>query len=375
MRIKTIILSILLFAFASGGETVRFEHRPAKLPRPADLFQSDTLTIRMIGDVMMHTRQIEEAHIKDSIYDFSSYFSLIKDSLEQADICIANMEFTLAGKPYTGYPAFSAPDCFVEYLASCGIDVLLCANNHIYDKGCKGLDRTFRIIDRLNDNGYDIHLCGAAADSAHLERTSPLTLRSKGMSVSMVNFTYGTNLGADRHWPKVNYMSDREHISNALKKAQASDLTIALPHWGEEYRLMPSDSQRSMARWIADNGADLIIGTHPHVPQTFETTSDNNIPVIYSLGNAVSNMSAPNTQMELMATIRLIRKPNGDTELLPVHLTYLWCSRPGGFGRSYTVVPVKDFIDKKDLWTGSWDHDKMTSTYKKVKETIKIEDR
>ena len=375
MRIKAIILSILLFAFASGGETVRFEHRPALLPKPGALFQSDTLTIRMIGDVMMHTKQIEVAHIKDSIYDFSSYFSLIKDSLEQADICIANMEFTLAGKPYTGYPAFSAPDCFIEYLASCGIDVFLCANNHIYDKGCKGLERTIRMVKGLSDKGYGIHLCGAAADSEHIEKTSPLTLRAKGMRVSMVNFTYGTNLGADRHWPKVNYMSDKEHISDALKKSTSSDLTIALPHWGEEYSLKPSDSQRSMARWLADNGADLIIGTHPHVPQTFETTPEMNIPVVYSLGNAVSNMSAPNTQMELMATIRLARHPNGDIELLPLQMTYLWCSRPGGFGKSYTVIPVKDFIDKKDLWTGSWDYDKMISTYNKVKETIKIEDR
>ena len=206
MRIKAIIASLLLFVTAYGGRPLRFEHRPGNLPSVAPLFRHDTLTIRMIGDVMMHDRQIEMAHVKDSTYDFSSYFSLIRDSLAGADICIANMEFTTAGKPYTGYPAFSAPDCFIDYLASCGIDVLLASNNHIYDKGCSGASRTICKVQTHNG----LHLCGIATDSAHLSQTNPLTIRKKGMSVSMINFTYGTNLGADRHWPKINYMSDRK---------------------------------------------------------------------------------------------------------------------------------------------------------------------
>ena len=374
MRIKVLILSIILFSITSGGETPPFEYRPKQLPQPAHLYKGDTLTIRIIGDVMMHTKQIETAYINDSTYDFSSYFGLIKDSLSQADICIANMEFTLAGKPYTGYPAFSAPDSFIEYLADCGIDVFLGANNHIYDKRCRGLERTICQLECLKDKGFDIHFSGIAADSAQLRKTNPLTLRSKGMSVSLVNFTYGTNLGADKQWPKVNYMSDREQIGNALKKASASDLTIALPHWGEEYKLSPSETQKSTAKWLASAGADIIIGSHPHVPQSFETISSGNVPVAYSLGNAVSNMSAENTQLELMATIRLVREPDGDIILLPVGLTYLWCSRPGGFGKSYTVIPVKHFIGKKHLWSGSWDYDKMINTYNKVKNTIKIED-
>ncbi len=370
MRIKAIIASLLLFVSTHGGRPVCFEHRPDNLPSAAPLFTSDTLMIKMIGDVMIHTRQIELAHVKDSTYDFSSYFSVIRDSLKNADICIANMEFTTAGKPYTGYPAFSAPDSYIDYLASCGIDVLLASNNHIYDKGCAGASRTIRKIQSHNG----LHLCGIATDSVHLAQTNPLTIYRKGMSVSMVNFTYGTNLGADKHWPKINYMSDRKRIKNGLDRGSDSDLVMVFPHWGEEYTLLPSESQRATAQWLAENGADVIIGTHPHVPQTFETVTENNIPVAYSLGNAVSNMSAANTQMELMATIRLVRRSNGDVEMLPIRFTYLWCSRPGGYGKSYTVIPVREFIGKKDKWIGTWDYDKMISTYERVKETIKIED-
>ena len=370
MRIKATIATLLLFVTAYGGRPDRFEHRPDNLPAASPLFKPDTLTVRVIGDIMMHTRQIELAHVRDSTYDFSSYFSLIRDSLAGADICIANMEFTTAGKPYTGYPAFSAPDCYIDYLASCGIDVLLASNNHIYDKGSEGASRTIHKVQSHNG----LYLCGIASDSKHMEQTNPLTLRRKGMSVSMINFTYGTNLGADSHWPKINYMSDRQRIKDALDRASDADLVMVLPHWGEEYSLAPSESQKTTALWLAENGADIIIGTHPHVPQTLETVTERNVPVAFSLGNAVSNMSAPNTQMELMATVRLVRHSDGDIEMLPVRFTYLWCSRPGGYGKSYTIIPVRQFIGKRDEWSGGWDYDKMISTYRIVKETIKIED-
>ena len=321
---------------------------------------------------MMHSRQIEVAHQKDSTYDFSSYFSIIKDSLQQADICIANMEFTLAGKPYTGYPSFSAPDCFIDYLDSCGIDVLLCANNHIFDKGSTGADRTIKTIHKRTPG---IMITGLATDSTELANTTPLKIKKKGIEIALVNFTYGTNAGADRHWPKTNYMNNKPLIAKALKQADSSDIVIALPHWGNEYELAPSEQQKNTAAWLAEKGADLIIGTHPHVPQTFEKVTDKNIPVAYSLGNAVSNMSAANTQMELMATITIVRDADGTLELKPVRFTYLWCSRPGGYSDKYIVIPVKQFINQKDKWTGTWDYDKMAGTYNRVKNSINIEDR
>jgi len=115
----------------------------------------------------------------------------------------------------------------------------------------------------------------------------------------------------------------------------------------------------------------MIIGSHPHVVQDCDTLSS--VQVIYSLGNAVSNMSAENTQVGLMATVRIAREDNGNITMLPTELTYLWCSRPGGYNNSYTVLPIKEFIGKRHLWTGAWDYDKMIRTYKTVKETTGIE--
>lgn len=374
--IRSGIIAAVMLIFAWGpslcAQEVRFPDKwqeVLKTVRP--LYRQDTLTVRVLGDIMMHSRQIETAYRKNGKYDFSSYFRNIQDRIEGADIAVGNMEFTLAGEPYTGYPSFSAPDSFAEYLAGCGLDVFLLANNHIYDKGGKGAERTLKVLEGLKDE-YGISWCGLGNGSTC---GNPLIINSQGIRIALINFTYGTNLGIGSKGPKTCYMNNREGILKALKKAESADITIVLPHWGEEYVLHHSSDQADMAAWLAENGADIIIGSHPHVPQDFEHIGPENVPVAYSVGNAVSNMSAANTQLELMATVRIVRNGMGDISLLPVEFTYLWCSRPGGLCSSYAVIPVKEYIGRKEEWTGKWDYDKMVTTYSRVKAATGIEDK
>lgn len=325
-----------------------------------DIFRQDTLTICFLGDIMMHSLQISTARKGEDIHDFSSYFSEVEDRIKGADIAVANMEFTLGGKPYTGYPCFSAPDSYADYLTECGFDVFLAANNHILDKGSAGAARTIEIYRRL-EKEHGIRFTGIAESEEDRAGNHPLRIRRKGLSLSFVNFTYGTNLGGTAHWPKTNYMADREGILEALERSEDADFTIVLPHWGTEYATTHSQRQEETAEWLAENGADIIIGAHPHVVQ--DTSTVMGIPVIYSLGNAVSNMSAANTQLELMATVKIIRHGNGDMEMATPELTWLWCSRPGGYTDDYCVLPVEEFIGTRESWTGKWEYDKMVSTY------------
>lgn len=339
------------------------------------LFSRDTLTIRFFGDLMMHSSQIENAGKGSTEYDFSSYFSLMEDEISEADISVINMEFTLAGEPFTGYPSFSAPDEIAEYAAQCGFDILLAANNHIYDKGSRGAQRTIEVYRQLEDK-YDLRFTGIAESEEARRQDTPLFIRQKGIRIAFTNFTYGTNVGIDTHYPKVNYMSDTSFLEDALRHAEENaDISIALPHWGEEYHLSHSARQEETAEWLAASGADIIIGTHPHVPQDADFCSIG-IPVAYSLGNAVSNMSAQDTQLELMATLKIVRNENGDINMMPLEFTYLWCSRPGGFcDDSYIVIPVSEYIGRKEEWSGKWDYDKMFTTYERVRKIIGIEDK
>ena len=376
-HILKLAMTVLLFCTAGGygstaQEIILPERWKAAFYSSRPIFTQDTVTIRILGDVMMHEGQIGNARKSESEYDFSSYFQLVEDKIREADIAIANMEFTLAGEPYTGYPCFSAPDTLASYLAGCGFDVFLAANNHIFDKGTKGAERTIEIYRNLQqDKG--IRFTGIAGNAEELEGNFPLMLKTKGINIALVNITYGTNTGLGTQWPRTNRISEKEKVSRAFAAARenAADYIIALPHWGTEYVLKHSPEQEQLAIWFAEQGADCIIGAHPHVVQDADTIG--RVQVAYSLGNAVSNMSAPNTQMELMATVRLVRHENGDIQALPLEMEYLWCSRPGGFARSYMVIPVIDYIGMEDKWLNKSDYQKMVSTYERVRKETGIQ--
>lgn len=355
---------IAVLALVQGIHCLAQDYRvPFPKPFPA---KPDTVSIVMIGDVMMHQKQLS--------YDCRTFLEPIRPRLEKADLAIANLEFPLAGKPYSGYPAFSTPDEFPEYLADCGIDVFLAANNHVLDKGYKGLSRTIEVYDRMKSEGR-IHYTGIAKDQKDQDETTPLIVAVKGIRIALINFTYGNNFkGTEKDWPNVN-VTDREMIHKAVQKAKQSgvDFIFALPHWGVEYSLTHGKSQESLAKFMAEEGVDLIVGAHPHVIQ--DTATIGNTKVIYSMGNAVSNMSAKNTRLELMVKINII--PSKDSEkprMLEPELEFMWCTLPGTLTDSYATIPLKEYLGKRDLWKEAYDYDNMVSTYKNVKAETGIED-
>ena len=226
-----------------------------------------------------------------------------------SDLAIANMEFTLAGQPYSGYPCFSAPDGYEDYVASCGVDVFLTANNHILDKGKAGIERTLGRYSQMEEEGLVKHTGCSDSPEDDLKRF-PLIMAVRGTRVALVNFTYGTNLKIDSGFPKV-HRTDKTEIADAIRRAReaGAEFVIALPHWGTEYALNHSSSQEKLADWLVEQGCDAIVGAHPHVVQDWERVASMSgsrpkaAPVIYSLGNIVSNMSATNTQVGLIINL------------------------------------------------------------------------
>ncbi len=304
---------------------------------------------------MMHTKQLQ--------FDHSLFLEDLKPLLSDADLAIANAEFTLAGPPYTGYPAFSAPDTYRNSILDAGVDVLLTANNHILDKGSRGLERTLKQYDCFSGSGLD---------EAQYHRNNPLILSVKGLRFALVNFTYGTNLGAGEEYPKVSRM-EKDEIARQMERARRmADFVLVLPHWGEEYRLKHNARQDEWARWLVEQGADAIVGAHPHVVQ--DTTHIAGVPVIYSLGNAVSNMSAVNTRLELAAVLKFVFcKESGMKELLEPELHFLWCTLPGKKTEGFRTVVVEEQIGKRDDWIDKSDYDNMISTLDRVKAVTGIE--
>lgn len=266
----------------------------------------DSLTVLFAGDAMMHQAQIENTREGDS-FDLSRYFSSISREVQAADIAVVNLEVTLGGKPYTGYPAFSAPDDFAVALQKAGFDFFLLANNHCLDRGSRGLARTICTLDSL-----EIRSTGTFLNRDHRTRSYPMLLRKKGFRIILLNYTYDTN-GIRIDTPRIVNYIDKEVMAADIAEAKLfnPDFIIANMHWGIEYDRIPSKEQRDLAKWLLDRGVHLVIGNHPHVvqPMELERGEDGSSSlVVYSLGNFISNMSKENTNGGAMVKVVLCRK-------------------------------------------------------------------
>lgn len=129
-----------------------------------------------------------------------------------------------------------------------------------------------------------------------------------------------------------------------------------------------------------EQGCDAVVGAHPHVVQDWErvaSMSDNRpkaAPVIYSLGNLVSNMSATNTQVGLITKLMILTDEDGSKRLLKPKFIFTWCTRPGTLTDSYATIPVREFISKRSLWKNKADYDNMIRSYERVKAVTRIVD-
>jgi len=330
----------------------------------------DTLSILFMGDVMQHRQQLHSALIPgtdstlSSSYDYSSYFAHVQHFIDEADFTLANMEFCLGGPPYTGYPSFSAPEALAEEAAEAGIDLFLCANNHICDKGRRGLVSSLEKYEKIG-----VPVTGVYRDSLDEQKHNPYIAEIGGVRVAFINFTYGTN-GIRVPEPFIVNMMDKEKVREAFVRAREmeADIIIALPHWGQEYTTVPDSRQREWAEFLLECGADAVIGSHPHVIQPVE------FPVAYSMGNFISNMSLRNTELGLMIILKIAVTSYGDSYVAGLEAVPVWCSRPGGYGDGYTVLPVREFLNRKEEFRSSYNYGKMKDTYNRLK-TLFEDDR
>ena len=337
---KLYLLLLLLTQFSCIGKA---QESRILQGQPIDSIQSDTLTLLFAGDLMQHTGQIEAARTRNG-YDYSSYFKYIKSEIERHDFAIGNLEVTLGGKPYTGYPAFSAPDEYLTAIKEAGFNVLLTANNHSLDRRKKGLERTIQLLDSLR-----IPHTGTYINSKERERKSPLILEKKGFKVALLNYTYATN-GIPVTAPNIVNYIDTTVIAEdiALCKTKNTDAIIACMHWGIEYQSLPSKEQKMLADWLLQKGVTHIIGSHPHVVQPMEVRQDsvtgNKHLVVYSLGNFVSNMSVRRTDGGIMVRMELVK--DSTTRLSDCGYSLVWVARPAKTGwKNHSIIPIGLPID------------------------------
>ncbi len=345
------------------------EPTPTPIPEPVQA------TVVVAGDLLCLSAQIADAD-QGEHYSFDECFAPIKDKISAADLAIGNLETLVAeghsltqpnpkdeglsdgtsvetsaepidAAPATADPAaapsptkrpsprINAPEAFLAALQSSGFDVLTTANNHMYDYGEDGLIKTLNKLDE-----YGFAHTGAYAKEAD---RAPLILDVNGIRIGVLAYTDILN---HRPGKSSAYMIDRFSrnlmtADIAATKEAGVDYIIVCVHWGVEHTHKPNHTQRKIAENIAEAGADIILGSHPHCTQPFEVieTDHGDVPVLYSLGNFVSSMADTKHKDGVLVNLVLEKDPaTGDTSRVSLTYTPTLCTPSSA--ANYTVYPA-----------------------------------
>ena len=301
--------------------------------------QKKEVSLLFVGDLMQHQAQIDAAMCADGSYDYTHCFSLVRERIIHADLAIGNLEVTLGGEPYRGYPQFSAPDEYLYAIKDAGFDILATANNHSLDRRRKGWERTLALIDSAG-----LHTVGTYRNANDRKERYPLIVEKNGLRIAFLCATYGTN-GIGTTPPNIVNSLDRQELEKDIHAAHEmkADVIIAILHWGNEYQQQPSYAQRELAQGLIGQGVDHIIGSHPHVIQPIEQQPHTEYPtqhaVVYSLGNYVSNMSIAHGDVGLAVEL-VIEKIGHTTRLKSLTPHLVWTER-AALSRSadFRIIP------------------------------------
>ncbi len=324
----------------------------------SDSFGQQNVSFIFVGDVMQHDGQIEAAYNKrTNSYEYEDGFKFIKPVINMYDIRVANLEVTLAGKPFKGYPQFSAPDDLAQTLVSTGFNVILTANNHSCDRGDAGVERT---LDKLDELG--VKHTGTFRSQEERDSLYPLMIEQNGIKVAMLNYTYGTNGLYVKKPLIVNYI-DSTMIKQDIARAKElnADYIICNMHWGTEYKLLPNSYQKTYESVCYRAGADMVIGGHPHVLQPIEkkVVGEEEKLTVWSLGNFVSNMSVRYTRGGVMVGAAIEKESEKITMTDSEYwLVYVHKKQEGAI-KQYYILPEFEYNTYRSDFISASEKDKM----------------
>ncbi len=220
---------------------------------------SKPVNLLFVGDIML-ARGVEWK-ISQTNLDYP--LSNIADYLSAPDLTIGNFEGTIREAPkqeLDGFTFDTTPE-IAKMVADAGVDFVSLSNNHSDNYGSSVVASTRNTIASLGMTPF-----GDPYDSKDFIGHTTVN----GVSISFVGFhAFG---------------EEPESIVDSIRTEKAAgNFVIVFPHWGNEYQDTPSIAQTEAAHLFADAGADIIVGAHPHVIQTYENY--NGVPIIYSLGN------------------------------------------------------------------------------------------
>lgn len=275
--------------------------------------ERNIVSVVAVGDNLYHSTVYKKGY-DETGYNFDFVYKNVADLISSYDIAVVNQETPLVTSDYSSYPMFGTPIEAGEALINTGFDVILNATNHSYDKGYNGIESTLNFYAEHPDITY----LGIHASEEDYQTVKIIEVNH--VKIAMLNYTYGLNglVVPDDKYYIIDTLYDEEKVKNDLLYAEENaDVTIVFPHWGTEYVYEETEYQKYWAELFTEYGADVIIGSHPHVcePVKYITADNNNTCLCYySLGNFVSGQDEKPRILGGMASFNIV-KENGEVTI------------------------------------------------------------
>lgn len=337
---------------------------------PVENIEDNITTISAVGDIMVHGSQIEaQFDDKNNTYSFDNNFKNIKNIIDDSDLAIANLETTVnVSRPPSGYPSFNAPKELLASLKSAGFDIISTINNHSLDTGYTG------VLSTLNE--LKVNELESVGTKESIDKKNYIMKDVDGIKIGISTFSYGgvtknnkflNGISAGKATNLLNVI-DESSVENAYQtikteidnmKSEGAEFLIVGIHWGIEYQKEPNEYQKQLAQKLANDGVDLILGSHPHVVQPVEVLNSEINPeektvVFYSMGNIISNqreeeMGFQESENGVIPIIGLEEISDGDINMKYIKYIPTWVNKyeDSKTGKNvFEIIPIDDDISK-----------------------------
>lgn len=347
-----------------------------------------TATLVMVGDNLIHSSIYKDANrlAGGKGYDFKPIIEYIKEAIEGYDLKYYNQETVLGGTELgvSDYPTFNSPQEAGDAMLDAGFNLVSLATNHTMDRGEKAILSSVKYWKKHENDAL------AVGSYSSQEERNKVQIRSiNGITYTMLNYTYGTNginvpKGKEylcNVWPTDLNLNDPSRDTKYQNyKAQVKkdidavrnqvDVLIVAMHWGVEYTHTPTAYEKDMAKFLADNGVNIVIGTHPHVIQPVERIGDT--VVFYSLGNFVSAQLQDqnyNKMVGLMSSLKITKTAKGDDVKIEIsdiknELIFTYYNKKSW--RDFKVIPFSN----EHIGEYLANYKSVYETYKKVVQNL-----
>lgn len=300
---------VLFCSFANATTNDFFNGHSVALAIPDDMvWSSERVCLIGFGDNLIHENISKGADMADGVegdgkYNFMPLYSELLHEMTKYDLRFINQETISGGDEtgITGFPAFNTPMAMIDDLNNMGFNIINMANNHCLDRSALGVQRALARWAETDAMYYGVF------DTIEASKKIPI-MQVKGLTFSFLSYTSHTNgVVADTPW-RVSYM-EKEKIKHDIKKASSiSDFVIVSAHWGWDDQFLVDDFQKEYAQIFCEAGADVVIGTGPHViqPMKWYEHKGHKTLIIFSLGNFISSMHGAFNELEGMITVDFV---------------------------------------------------------------------